>query len=149
MQNKQQRIEHLKSMAVYYRGQADENDAAAVWMEEHGDKLEGIECDHYGSFLNVKTPTREVLMRVLKAFPGKWKKSVNTEGKGTLDYSLFSEGNLVINCVSAPPPPSCQIVEEMVDIPAQPARRELRKVVKCTPDVENHKDEVLEMAEAF
>lgn len=53
---------------------------------------------------------------------------------------------VILQCQSAPPPPSCQIVEEWVDVPAQPAKRELRKVVKCIPDVEQATDEAVVMA---
>lgn len=141
---KEQHVDSLLECAKWSRKNADDYEAAAKWIEAHFDKIEGLDINHCGSFLQIQTPTRQDLMRVLKAFPGKWDKSVG-EKDATLDYTLHRDGEPDIYCKSAPPPPSCQIVEEVVDIPAQPARRELRKVVKCVPDVVQAPDELTEM----
>lgn len=131
----------LRDHAEWSRAEAEKYERAAKWAEENGDNLEPFTTRLAAWWVEIDTPTREVLLQVLKTFPGRWTKSVPRDN-GTIQYDLITESGVVLQCMSAPPPPSCKIVEKWVDVPAQPATRKLIKTIECTPA----KDEALIMA---
>lgn len=100
------------------------------WIRSHREKLEI--CPH-GRFFDSNQsldfdclPHSEV-MKVISILGGKWTKKL----AGTkIDYSADIDGFLV-RCWSGEPPPSCKIVEETVEIPAQPATTEKRLRLVC------------------
>lgn len=62
---------------------------------------------------------------------GKWDKELSyVDGK--IDYSNTTMCPLKLRIYAAEPPGSCKIIETPVEIPAQPARIEMRKKVVCT-----------------
>lgn len=86
----------------------------------------------YWSSVDFDYPGRAVtvdLISHLKA--GKWEKEIsNVDGK--IDYINKTMCPLKLRIYAAEPPGSCKIVEIPVEIPAQPARIEMRKKVVCT-----------------
>jgi hypothetical protein len=82
----------------------------------------GIELNH---------ATRKELMAFLTAFRGNWQKEVEEYYPDKMRYfQKITNGDfsyeLKAGCV--PPPPSCKIVEEEVDVPA---RKEIKKRIVC------------------
>jgi hypothetical protein len=69
------------------------------------------------------------LITFLKA--GKWDKALsNSEGK--IDYINKHLISMKLRIYAAEPPGSCKIIETEVEIPAQPARKIIRKTLQCT-----------------
>jgi len=80
--------------------------------------------------------THEDVIRVIQAFPGKWEKRPGTDG---IHYVLSADqnGGTEVYCWNGAPPPSCKVIEEWVDVPAQPATRAKVKKIVC-PEFEDH-----------
>jgi hypothetical protein len=92
------------------------------------------------SGLEFQNCERTEAFAVMKAFGGKWDKSPNYTGQG-IDYDQwFPNGDnpygARITVSNAKPPPSCQVVEEIVGVPAQPARFEKKYKLQCAKPLE-------------
>lgn len=74
--------------------------------------------------------THPDVVRVLQAVGGKWDKSITASCSEAIDYTQKVNG-ITIRLWAGEPPPNCKIVEEQVEIPAQPARIELKRVLRC------------------
>lgn len=96
--------------------------------------------------ISLSYPERQSLMHFLQAFGGNWSKELNTWDKTKMDY-IQKIGDFTLKVVAVLPPPSCQIVEEDVLVPAQPERMEKRKVIKCPQPIEQIQEDVLETAQ--
>lgn len=85
----------------------------------------------YNSQIDFDYVDRETLLDVIKAFPEKWNKSFRPDA-GVMDYTATFNG-ITLRCWGAPPPPSCQIIEEEIEVPEQviPAKKELRRSLNC------------------
>jgi hypothetical protein len=83
----------------------------------------------YGSvdFDSLKHPD---IIRVIKAFPGKWDKSPSWSGEG-IDYTLQHEGGMTIRCYNGEPPAACKIEEsvEYILVPERVERKVTRKLI--------------------
>jgi hypothetical protein len=105
----------------------DKNNASHITLEKG--------CvSFYGRFLDIDQPTRQEVEQILKTVRvGKWTKTSGTDG--TIHYESATPviGDLKIRLWQAEPPGTCRLVEEEVVIPAQPERREIRKVLHCEP----------------
>jgi hypothetical protein len=101
----------------------------ANWDRLIAADVEPANINPYCESVDIDRPTREQVMSVIQAFPGKWEKSPGYGEVPTIDYTL--SGCPSIRLWHAPPPPTCKIVEEDVEIPAQPARVEKRKRLVC------------------
>ena len=75
--------------------------------------------------------THPDIIRVLQAVGGKWDKAISNAGDGTIDYTQEING-VTIRLWAGEPPPNCQIIEVEEEIPAQPARKEIRRKLQCT-----------------
>ena len=75
------------------------------------------------------------VIKVVKAFGGKWKKTANSQS-GKVDYSTEINGT-IIRCWAAQAPPSCKLIEVEEHVPEQviPAHTVKKYVMKCHPDI--------------
>lgn len=82
----------------------------------------------FGGEWNISGCTREEVAEILRAMSAaKWDKTLTCKGATTIDYKTSIEG--VRLCLyRAAPPPSCEIIEETVDLPA---RQEVRRKLVC------------------
>ncbi len=99
------------------------------------DFSESIDFNFYGDDLWVVAKDRGDVEKVLALAPaGKfWAKDADTTHGASIRYrceilpgvtvQLFALGDAL--------PPTCKLVEEEVTIPAQPERKEMRRVLKC------------------
>lgn len=103
------------------------------WLRAHKDILDAIDIapSRFGEFIDFNNPNRKQILEIIKAFPGTWHKSLNECDAKTMDYKLAADGDVTLRIWGGELPPCCKIIEEWVYVPAQPARREIRKVVKC------------------
>lgn len=78
----------------------------------------------------ISSASRELLMEVIQAFPGKWEKRADYYDSGLLRYSIrFNDGTMEFEVeVTSEPPPSCKIIEVEEEVPA---RKIIRKKVVC------------------
>src|SRR5207244_1382037 len=70
------------------------------------------------------------IVRVIQTFPGTWSKTPSGEASGIrIDYHSQFDG-MKLRCWAGEAPPNCKIIEETVEVPAQPATtRTVRKLV--------------------
>lgn len=80
-----------------------------------------------GGYLDFDHLTHAQVITVIKAIGGKWDK----EPQGDRVNYMTESGGIKLRCWQGEPPPSCRIVEEEVEIPAQPARKEVRRKLVC------------------
>lgn len=95
-------------------------------LEEAGltPRLAGTDID----FDNLK---REQVLKVIEVLRvGKWEKSPNYSGKA-LDYTNVQDG-FNVRLWGAQPPNSCQLIEEEVELPPEPARKVKKFKLVCT-----------------
>lgn len=92
--------------------------------------LSGYSADSYAIDFDFPGRAETVeLITFLKA--GKWDKTLSsTEGK--IDYINKHLISMKLRIYAAEPPGSCKIIETEVEIPAQPARKVMRKTLQCT-----------------
>jgi hypothetical protein len=96
----------------------------------------GLKPSFWSDYCDFDNLTRPDLLHVLKAFPGKWDKSLSLSGSG-ITYTLTEPVlGLTIRCYNGEAPPSC-VIEETVEYKTVPARVEriVTRKVKC-PDPE-------------
>lgn len=106
---------------------------AISWLKSNREQIErlGIVPFAYNGQMDFNNPTRSQILEIIKAFPGKWQKSVCAAEPTKMDYTREIPGEMTLRIWGGELPPCCQLVEEWVDVPAQPATRVLKKVVKC------------------
>jgi hypothetical protein len=102
-------------------------------------------------FLDFEQLTHAEVIEIIQKLPGAWDKN---ENGARIDYIRREPLNcgVKLRIWAGEPPPSCRIIEEEVEIPAVPARKELRKKLVCKEATEltdatiqqeqNTKDEV-------
>lgn len=95
------------------------------WLDAHREQLDGLpdisnSCGHAVDFDNL---SHQEVIRVIRAFGGKWHKQVNGE---RVDYCTSVDG-MTIRCWRGEPPPSCRIVEVEEWVPAHAAK--VRKLI--------------------
>jgi hypothetical protein len=79
----------------------------------------------------VQYPSRDELRDFRQSFGGVWQKELAEYSPGNINYfrELVVHGQRIRLLANyAKPPPSCQIIEEEVDVPA---RKEMRKRIVC------------------
>lgn len=119
------------------------------------DLSESADFNFYGDDLWVVAKERSDVEKVLALAPAgvHWIKSPIGEGvygEGAICYSLVVEGcpTIKLHAMGAALPPTCRIVEEVVTVPAQPERQEVRRVLKCTEPQPEQAAEVAPQAAA-
>jgi len=99
-------------------------------LDEYGKAFPDVAVNVDGPSISAYPQTREELTKFLEVFGGDWEKSVESWRPDKMQYSqkvVVCGVELRVQAVSDPPP-SCQIVEEEVEIPA---RREKRRRIVC------------------
>jgi hypothetical protein len=83
----------------------------------------------YGS-VDFVTLSHPDVIRVIKAFPGRWDKKPSWSGEG-IDYTLINEDGLTIRCYNGEPPAACKIEETITYelVPARVERKVTRKLI--------------------
>lgn len=101
------------------------------WLKANADKIEsiGLNVSTCCGVIDFDNPTREQALEALKAFAPKWEKAPGYSN-GAIHYIAKQDG-ITLRLYDAPPPPSCQLVEEEVLIPSVPARIEKRMKLVC------------------
>lgn len=109
------------------------------WLRAHKTQLtdlppvSGSSPDGAIDFDNL--PHKEIV-KVIRHFGGKWKKTPASGVVGKIDYETEIDG-VRIRCWSGEPPPSCKIVEVEELVPEQIIPASVRKVRKmvCQPSL--------------
>ena len=86
-----------------------------------------------GSKIDFDWPdTREAVQEILNTVAaGQWTRTTNGV---KVNYETVVDG-MTLRIYSAPPPPSCEVVFDDVEMPAQPARVEKRARLVCSDTV--------------
>jgi len=107
-------------------------ETVAAFVIAHKEKLDALNLDLvcYNGQIDFDKLSHPEIIRVIQTFPGAWNKTPSSESSGTrIDYVSEFDG-MKIRCWAGEPPPSCKIVEETVEVPAQPATtKTVRKLV--------------------
>ena len=103
------------------------------FINANRDKLEALnlKLDAYTHYVDFNSLDRPDVLRVIKAFPGRWEKSQGYDGR--LNYTRIEpEGELTLRLWGAEAPDCCHIEErvEYVEVPARVEKR-VTRVVKC------------------
>jgi len=93
----------------------------------------GFDIGNYFGGIDFDMLTHSEIVRVIQAFPGTWEKrpSAAATADPRIDYSTTYDG-LKLRCWAGQPPPNCKIVEETVEVPAQPATKKTGRKLVCT-----------------
>jgi len=75
--------------------------------------------------------THEETLSILKQFPGKWVKSYDDD-KVSYELEKAEGEKLGLSVYEAEAPPSCRIEEVEEEVPAQPARKVIRRKLVCS-----------------
>ena len=106
--------------------------AALEILDQHPAAFEGM----YGLWFNgenrllMSYTTHAQFLAFRACFPGAWKKSLSCS-EGKIDYEHTLPSGLSLCLLGGELPPTCHLVEEKEDIPAQPARTVTRMRVVC------------------
>ncbi len=102
------------------------------FLEANSEVIIGINS-HSIEFSGCKRPQ---LLALLQLFGGKWNKEIEICRPDKIRYSQKIEDDFIdvyyVIVTDCDPPPSCQIVEEEVEVPAHIERR--RRIICPTPD---------------
>ena len=114
----------------YFKKQQD-------WLSLHAEKIEeiGLEVSwsQWSGFIDYDHLTREQTLDVIKAWGGTWQKEYGQSFEdGKINYIRKIDG-MTVRIWSAPPPDSCQLIEEEIQIPEQviPAHTEKKMKLVC------------------
>lgn len=99
-----------------------------AWLAEHAHLIPAdLPVSFCGHILDFDNLNHAQVIQVLKAFGGKWDKTLN--GGDRVDYRQQVDG-VDVRCYRGEPPPNCQIIETTEIVPAQPeTTRKVRKLV--------------------
>lgn len=120
----------------YYRRQVNALTKRLEWLDANRETIDaiGVEVSLVGETVDLDNPTRDQVLQIIKAFgAGEWEKKPSAHDPSTIDYLTQIDGVLV-RMYAAPPPPSCRVVEEWVDVPAVPATRVKKLKLECKPE---------------
>lgn len=90
----------------------------------------------YCDGLDFDNPNRSQALALMKVFGGNWTKEVVNNDSGTISYYQMIDG-IRVRLWSAPPPPSCRVIEKQVLIPAQPEQWVAKRVLQCEEGTDN------------
>jgi hypothetical protein len=75
-------------------------------------------------------PSREDTVKLIKMFPGKWKKSNSYTDDPAIDYTIQLTPNLTLRAAWVNPPAACKIVEESIWVePTTGSYKTIKKLV--------------------
>lgn len=122
----------LKKLEVYFQNQVRNATTALEFIHTHRAKLEkaNVGFSHYSNNIDFDSLKRPDLLRVIKAFGGRWDKSPGYNGGLTYTRRELLDG-LNLRCWNGEPPASCKIIETVkwVKVPAKRERQVTRTVV--------------------
>lgn len=98
------------------------------FVENRSSVFENLpDCSIFNEQLDFDSLNREELLLVLKAFPGKWRKTPNGD---KVDYAITME-EVDIRCYQADAPPSCKLVKKYRTVPAVEEHTEEYYELQC------------------
>jgi hypothetical protein len=112
-----------------------------TWLLAHRQALKSIGVERVSLMslsIDIDRPTREQALSVIKTLAGDWEKELCPHSGTTepaINYTARIDG-MTVRLWAAPPPPSCKILEEWVDVPAVAATREKRMRLDCKPGLD-------------
>jgi hypothetical protein len=102
-----------------------------AFLRKEADFIESLECTPsiWNENIDFDYPSHADAIKIIRHFGGRWNKSYLAN---RVNYTQIADG-MTLRLYEGEPPPSCRIVEEMVDVPETviPARRELVKKLVC------------------
>jgi len=103
------------------------------FIASHREAFEQCGADpvSFGDWIDFNNPTRPQILEIIKAFPGKWEKSLNSADRKSMDYIRRVEGEPTMRIWGGELPPCCKLVEVEVDVPAVPAHKAKVQRVVC------------------
>ena len=104
-------------------------------LRPEGIELEKATVSVMHGLIDIDHPSRRDVEKCLYFLKGqKWDKTENRADSGRLNYITRNEfiDGYRVRLWCADPPATCRLVEEQVEVPAQPARKEIRKRLVCT-----------------
>lgn len=102
-------------------------------IPEDGFEIEKSHLSFSGNMIDINGPSRKDVEKTLMFLrAGKWEKEKHYDGE-KIDYTSINEivPGFRLRMWGADPPGTCRVIEEEVEIPAQPARIEKRKRIVC------------------
>jgi hypothetical protein len=100
------------------------------WLERHRAKLESLPPASINEFIGARLDfddlSHDRVIEVIKAFGGKWEKSISARSGDRIDYRTVFDG-FAVRCYAGEPPPACKIVEVEEYVPA--SVQKVRKLV--------------------
>lgn len=121
----------------YYQRQVNALRKRLEWLEANRETIDaiGVEVSLISETIDLDNPTRDQVLQIIKAFgAGEWEKTPSAHDPATIDYVTEIDG-MTLRMYAAPPPPSCRVVEEWVDVPAVPATRVKKLKLECKPEL--------------
>lgn len=87
-----------------------------------------------GETIDFDFPSHETTIEIIKALGGKWTKALN--GTDKIDYTASIDG-VKFRIYAGSPPPSCQIIEEVVVVPSHytPETTKTIRRLQCVPEI--------------
>jgi hypothetical protein len=127
----QQLIDHTNEEARLVR-------LRLTFLSQFSDRLTALNlrCTFYDDYLDFDRLERPDVLRVIKAFPGRWNKTSSYDGR--INYTLEEpHAELTLRLWGAEAPDSC-VIEERVEYVHVPARTERRvtRTLKCPEPTE-------------
>jgi hypothetical protein len=126
-------MQTLAETKEYFTREVERCKAYLQFLEDHYDTLTALDIrpSFFMDTVDFNNLTRPEVVKVIKAFPGKWAKTPSYHGDG-ITYTLNrTVSNLSMRIYNGEPPASCKIVEtvEYQVIPERVERIVHRKVV--------------------
>src|SRR3990167_8720854 len=123
MKTVDERIQQLRNEVAAHAERVAE---MVNWLENHRDEIEaiGITPSQCCGTIDFDNPNREQVLDIIKAFPGRWHKSINSSMEGKLNYEReTAPGELPLRIWSGDLPPTCRLESEDVHVPAHTEKR--------------------------
>jgi hypothetical protein len=121
--------EKLRALREGYQRKIDFCDRAAVVLIRFpADVIARANiCETDEDVVTIFNLTREQVVAAIRASGASWKKEINAAHSHRIDYLTEIDG-VKIELWAAPPPPSCRIEEEVIDVPAH---QEIKRTIVC------------------
>lgn len=125
--------DYIVQILESHRRETERVTRLVMWMRSHKEQIEkiGMTPVPYLNYVDFNNPDRAQVLEIIKAFPGTWTKSQNKTGdRPAMDYERQDESGLMLRIWAGALPPTCRVIEEEVEVPAQ---RVKRTRIECKP----------------
>lgn len=125
--------DHINEILGALRVETERVTRVVEWMRSHKEQIEriGITPVSWFNYVDFNRPDRAQVLEIIKAFPGTWAKTQNNTGDSpAMDYERQDESGLMLRIWAGALPPTCRVIEEEVEVPAQ---RVKRTRIECKP----------------